>query len=121
MSELLLLLGAISSLVGALFFLAGAVGLLRFPDFYTRIHAPTKAATLGIMFMALGSSLVHFERGQAAWLEDLLLIIVIFLTVPVSSQMLLRGGAARGIEQDTRTEGEPPGCTDREPESESRA
>ena len=108
MNELLLLAGAAASLLGALFFLAGAVGLLRFPDFYTRIHAPTKAATLGLMFMALGSSLVHFAFGQSAWLEDLLLIVVVFLTIPVASQMLIRGAAARRVPQDARTQGEPP-------------
>lgn len=112
MNELPLVVGAIASLIGSFFFLAGAVGLLRLPDFYTRIHAPTKAATLGIMFMALGSSLVHFDRGESAWLEDLLLIVVIFLTVPVSSQMLMRGAAARGVKQDPRTSGEPPGVTE---------
>jgi multicomponent K+:H+ antiporter subunit G len=109
MNELLLLLGATASLLGALFFLAGAVGLLRFPDFYTRIHAPTKAATLGLMFMALGSSLVHFSCGQSAWLEDLLLIVVVFLTIPLASQMLIRGAVARRVPQDPRTQGDPPG------------
>jgi monovalent cation/proton antiporter MnhG/PhaG subunit len=108
MNELLLLAGAIASLLGAVFFLAGALGLLRLPDLYTRIHAPTKAATLGLMFMALGSSLVHFRFGQSAWLEDLLLIVVVFLTVPVGSQVLIRGAAARRVSQDARTQGEPP-------------
>ncbi len=41
------LTGALLSLVGALFYLTAAVGLLRLPDFYSRAHAPTKAATLG--------------------------------------------------------------------------
>ena len=45
----------IASLVGAFFFFASAVGLLRLPDFYTRMHAPTKAATLGIILLAVGS------------------------------------------------------------------
>ena len=41
--------GALLSLLGALLFLAAAIGLLRLPDFYTRTHAPTKAATLGLL------------------------------------------------------------------------
>jgi multicomponent K+:H+ antiporter subunit G len=101
--------GAIASVLGAFFFLAGAVGLLRFPDFYTRVHAPTKAASLGLMFLAIGSSLISAQRGQDAWLEDLLLIVVVFLTVPVGSQMLIRGAVARGVPEHPGTQGAAPG------------
>ena len=45
---------------------------------------------LGLMFLALGSMLVHLERGLEVWLTDLLLVVFVLLTVPVSSQMLLR-------------------------------
>lgn len=41
-------------LIGALFFLAGTVGLLRFPDVYTRLHALTKVDNLGLGFTVLG-------------------------------------------------------------------
>ena len=45
-----LLEGAIAALlvIGGLFVLVGAIGLARLPDFYTRLHAPTKASTLGV-------------------------------------------------------------------------
>ena len=102
-----LIIAAVCSLIGALFFLASAIGLLRLPDFYTRVHAPTKAATLGILFMALGSMIVHLGSGRATWLEDLLLVLFVFLTVPVSSQMLIRAGAARGLPQIEKTRGVP--------------
>jgi multicomponent Na+:H+ antiporter subunit G len=42
---------------GAFFFLAGTVGLLRFPDVYTRLHALTKADNLGLGFVVLGLAL----------------------------------------------------------------
>jgi len=41
-------------LIGAAFFLAGTVGLLRFPDVYTRLHALAKADNLGLGFIVLG-------------------------------------------------------------------
>ena len=41
-------LAAALILVGAFFLLVGAVGLYRLPDFYMRLHAPTKASTLGV-------------------------------------------------------------------------
>ena len=55
------LAGALLSLAGSLFFLTAAVGLLRLPDFYTRAHAPTKAATLGLLLCA--------HRGRSSCTE----------------------------------------------------
>ncbi len=43
-------------ITGALFFLAGTIGLLRFPDVYTRLHALTKADNVGLGLMVLGLS-----------------------------------------------------------------
>ena len=97
------LISALFSLAGSFFFLSAAIGLLRLPDFYTRTHAPTKAATLGLVLIALGSTLAHIRQDSGLWLEDLLLIISVLLTVPVSSQMLVRAAVARGIRQYTGT------------------
>ncbi|MGK3999331.1 monovalent cation/H(+) antiporter subunit G [Sorangium sp. So ce1024] len=47
--------------VGAFFFFAGTVGLLRFPDVYTRLHALTKADNLGLGFVSAGLAL---EAGE---------------------------------------------------------
>ncbi len=101
------LAGALLSLVGALFFLTSAVGLLRLPDFYTRAHAPAKAATLGLLLAASGSILMYEGRDAAFWLEKMLLILFVLLTIPVSTQMLVRGAVARGIPQTRRTRGVP--------------
>jgi multicomponent K+:H+ antiporter subunit G len=101
------LVGAVLSLLGALLFLAAVIGLLRLPDFYTRAHAPTKAATLGLLLTALGSIGLHSDRDAAFVLEKLLLILFVLLTVPVSTQMLVRGAAARGIPQTSNTRGAP--------------
>ena len=99
--------GAVLSLVGSLFFLSAAIGLLRLPDFYTRAHAPTKAATLGLLVAASGSILMYGGRDAAFWLEKVLLILFVLLTVPISTQMLVRGAAARGIPQTRSTAGTP--------------
>ncbi len=101
------LAGAVLSLFGALFFLASVIGLLRLPDFYTRAHAPTKAATLGLLLTALGSIGLYADRDAAFVLEKLLLILFVLLTVPVSTQMLVRGAAARGVPQTPGTLGTP--------------
>jgi multicomponent Na+:H+ antiporter subunit G len=64
---------------GAFFFLAGTVGLLRFPDTLTRLHALTKADNLGLGLIMLGL-LPH-----VAWPFDALKLIAVWLLVLVAS------------------------------------
>jgi multicomponent K+:H+ antiporter subunit G len=99
--------GVVLAFAGSLFILTAAVGLLRLPDFYTRAHAPTKAATLGLLLCASGSVFLYGTQDTAVWLEKLLLMLFVLLTAPVSTQLLVRGAAARRIPQDPRTQGFP--------------
>ena len=101
------LLAAVASIVGALFFVASPVGLLRFPDFFTRLHAPTKAATLGMLLIACASM---FSDGADAStrVEDGLLVVFLMVTMPVSAQVLAKAALKRGEKQDERTRGTPP-------------
>ncbi len=66
-------------LAGAGFYLAGTVGLLRFPDVYTRLHALTKADNLGLGFLTLGLAL------QASSLAAALKILLIWPLVLAAS------------------------------------
>jgi len=99
------LAGAALSLAGAFFFVTSAVGLRRLPGFYTRMHAPTKAATLGLAFMGAGAAVANAGADAPVWLEAVLLVAFAFLTVPVSAQMLMRAAVARGLEQAPQTQG----------------
>jgi multicomponent K+:H+ antiporter subunit G len=103
----LALAGSLLTLAGAFFFFAAVIGLLRLPDFYTRAHAPTKAATLGLLLAALGSTLLDGQRDTAFVLEKVLLTLFVLLTVPVSTQLLVRGAVARGVPQVAPTQGKP--------------
>jgi multicomponent K+:H+ antiporter subunit G len=110
MSELatpLELVAAVLAFTGAFLFLAGAVGFLRLPDFYTRIHAPTKAASLGIPLMAFASMLLHLGAGFDLWIEDALIMLFVFLANPVSTQMLVWAAVARNIRPSVETQGQP--------------
>jgi len=112
MSELatpLELVAALLAFAGAFLFLAGAVGFLRLPDFYTRIHAPTKAASLGIPLMAFASMLLHLGAGFDLWIEDALIMLFVFLANPVSTQMLVWAAVARKIRPSADTLGQPDG------------
>lgn len=73
--------------VGGLFALVGALGLLRFGDFYMRLHAPTKATTLGVGGLLLASIAAHAAQGR--WLPyELLITLFLFVTAPVSASLL---------------------------------
>ena len=82
-------------LAGAAFFLAGTLGLLRFPDLYTRLHALTKADNVGLGLMAAGLAL------QAESWAAIITIVVIWLLVLLASatgaHLVARGALGKGI------------------------
>ncbi len=75
-------------LVGSAFMLLAALGVYRFPDVLIRMHAVTKAATLGVV-CTLGAVAVHFaELGTGV--RAVLVIVFLFLTAPVSAYVITR-------------------------------
>ena len=82
---------ALLLVTGGVFALVGAIGLVRFPDFYMRLHAPTKATTLGVGGVLLASMLVGWLRGEA-WLHPLLITLFLFVTAPVSANLMAKAG-----------------------------
>jgi len=82
-------------LAGGGFFLAGTVGLLRFPDVYTRLHALTKADNLGLGLIVLGLMLRAESAGAAG---KLLLIWLLVLTASgAASQLVAHWARTRRI------------------------
>jgi len=77
-------------LAGALFTLIGSLGLARLPDFYTRLHSPTKATTLGVGSLLLASMLYFGTRGHGFGLHELLVTLFLFITAPVSAHMMAK-------------------------------
>jgi multicomponent Na+:H+ antiporter subunit G len=82
-------------LVGALFFLAGTVGLLRFPDTLSRLHALTKADNLGLGFLVAGLAL---EGGSWPEAGKLALIWLLALLAAASACYLIARHVAGGKE-----------------------
>ena len=82
-------------LFGSFFVLAAAIGMLRFPDFYTRLHASTKLVTLGGIGILIGAAF-GFNDVQVS-LRVILIIIFFFLTAPLSGYMIGRAGYLRGL------------------------
>ena len=89
-------------LVGLLFFSGCVVGLIRFPDFYTRMHAAGKGDTLSTALMLIGFALFSFQAevtlGTSLVAAKILGIsLFIMLTSPASTHALMRAGYEEGI------------------------
>ena len=74
--------------LGGFFLLVGSIGLSRLPDFYMRLHAPTKASTLGIGAILIASILFNSNQLNGFSVKELLITLFIFLTAPVTAHML---------------------------------
>lgn len=82
------ILGSILLLIGGFFGFVAALGVLRFPDFYSRIHAATKASTFGIGFSGIAAALAL--GSASAWVKMIAAIAFLFVTLPVAAHLLGR-------------------------------
>ncbi len=88
-------------LIGSAFCALAALGLLRLPDLYTRLHAASKAGTLGAGLILLG---VGFASGDVAIAVRCVLgLLFVVLTTPVSAHLLARAALQSGLSPDART------------------
>jgi multicomponent Na+:H+ antiporter subunit G len=79
--------GDVLLVVGAGWAVLAAVGVLRFDDVFSRMHAATKAPTLGLL-LVLGGAALHLDGGDA--LKLLLVGLLVFLTAPVGAHLIGR-------------------------------
>ncbi len=84
------------ALLGALFFFAGTLGLLRFPDVYTRLHALTKADNVGLGFVTAGLALE--AESLAAALKLLLIWLLALLASATTCHLIARTALRIGIQ-----------------------
>ena len=82
--------------VGSFFLLVGTVGLLRLPDVYNRLHATSKATTLGAASMFL-AGFVYYGPGGTG-LTSLVGILFLFLTAPTGGHVIARAAHRMGVE-----------------------
>jgi multicomponent K+:H+ antiporter subunit G len=95
-------------LVGSLFTLIGAIGLARLPDFFMRLHGPTKSTTLGVGGIVLASVVFFSTHDNFTSLHELLIPAFLFLTAPISAHMLAKAGIQQGVPLWGATRGRPP-------------
>lgn len=75
-------------ITGAAFTFIGSLGLLRLKDFYTRLHGPTKATTLGVGCILIASAVYFSHQGGGISLHEILVTLFLFITAPVSAHLL---------------------------------
>ena len=80
---------AISLLIGSAFVAVGVIGLLKFNDPMTRLHAPTKVGTVGIGMLLLASILHSYAIGESS-IHALLIMGFLFVTAPVSANFIAK-------------------------------
>ena len=95
MSEVLNVISWLSLAIGGIFCVIGAIGLLRMPDFFTRMHAASVIETLGAGLILFGLII------QAGWtliaVKLVILFLLIFFASPTASHALARAALAKGM------------------------
>jgi multicomponent K+:H+ antiporter subunit G len=81
--SVLLIFGGFTALLGAL-------GLVRFRSFFTRLHAPTKTSTLGIGGVLLGSMVYLSWISELAVIHQVLIAVFVFMTAPISAHQMAK-------------------------------
>lgn len=87
--------GAVLLLGGSLVCLFAAVGVLRLPDFFMRMHAATKAGVAGSGLVLLG--VAAFDGSTATWTKAVLAVIFLLVTTPVAGHLIGRAGYVSGV------------------------
>jgi len=92
--------------IGAIFALAGTIGILKMPDAFSRMQASTCVATLGVLGVTLGGLLIAiFVMGSAASAIKIALIgLLILVTNPLGSHAIAKGAYKAGIRPEKKME-----------------
>jgi multicomponent Na+:H+ antiporter subunit G len=93
---------ALGLLVGCFFLALSAIGMLRLPDVYSRMHAITKASTLGMAGL-LGASAIHHGVQGNGFVGEILAMWFVLLTNPVGGHMIARSAYLVGIPMTERS------------------
>ena len=94
-------LSAILIVAGLFFFTGGSIGILRFPDFYSRLHPAGKLDTMGLLMTMTGMALYTVQEFTLSAiftsLKILLIVVFIFITSPTATHAILDAGVRAGL------------------------
>ena len=102
MTNILSILSAVLMITGAFFFFTASIGLLRFPDFFTRMHAAGKGDTLGAFLMLSGMALYDLNAGFTLFaflvsVKVMLIAVFIFIANPTACHAITKAALDAGV------------------------
>jgi len=103
MLDILEIVVSILLLIGALFTYLGSLALVKLPDFFMRLHGPTKASTLGTGAILLASAIYFSFKTSDISVHEILITVFLFITAPVSAHMIAKAALHLKIKQNRRT------------------
>lgn len=89
---------ALFILIGVFFAFVSAVGVIRLPDMYTRLHAASKSSTLGVMMVMTGAFIYFWYMEGLVDSELILAVLFIFITAPVAAHAVARSAFHADVE-----------------------
>lgn len=102
-NEIFELVGAILILLSSIISVLSAIGMIRFPDIYSRAHAATKTTTLAVLITLVGA-FIYIWLGEGYMSVRLMLgIVFVFITAPVSGHLVLRASYRANVKMADAT------------------
>jgi multicomponent K+:H+ antiporter subunit G len=98
----LAILVSVCVVAGAGLTMAGCLGLVRFPDFYRRIHAPTMGTSMGGGLILLASAIFFTVTQERLVIHELVIFLFVTVTTPVTLMLLARATLFRDRIEETR-------------------
>jgi multicomponent Na+:H+ antiporter subunit G len=96
------ILAAIFVVLGLFFFTGGSLGILRFPDFYSRLHPAGKLDSMGLLMTMAGMALYTLQDFSLATvltaLKIMLIVVFVFITSPTATHAIVDAGVRAGLE-----------------------
>lgn len=85
-------------LIGSIISVISAIGIIRFPDVYTRSHAATKSSTLAVLLTLVGAFLYFLFTESLVSVRLILGIVFVFLTSPVAGHLIIRAAYRSNVQ-----------------------
>lgn len=96
-------IGVLLILLGSIISVISAIGLIRFPDVYSRAHAATKTTTLAVLITLVGAFIYYWFGEAFVSVRLILAIVFVFLTAPVSGHLILRASYRANVKMADTT------------------
>ncbi len=94
------LLISIALVISGVFGFVGSYGLIKLKDTMQRLHAPTKATTLGVGGVLIASMIFFFAKTGHISVHELLITLFLFLTAPITANFIAKAYMARNLRED---------------------